>query len=194
MFPRRTQPCPVVPLGKHQFEVIVVTNDATDLVRKVVRLRRTSGVVEVFVTTESGHDARWRILTTDSRTDLDWLGVPWPHAHPLSLKMRSRGSYAKTLRGTWRVGMQLIPVAHEGTERTKLIGYRAIAGISIWSRAKDLVMGFALEVSAPRDGTLICQRALLNTAAQIGVRCEIALDPGFAMLAESLSRLDIAHG
>jgi hypothetical protein len=90
--------------------------------------------------------------------------------------------------------MKLIPVAHEGTERTKLIGYRGIAGISIWSRAEDLVMGFALEVSAPRDGTLICQRALLNTAAQIGVRCEVGSDPGFAMLTESLSRLDIAHG
>jgi hypothetical protein len=194
MLLRRKQPRSVVPVGRHQSEVIIVTNDTTDLARKVVQARRTSGVIEVFATTESGHDTRWWILTTDPSADLDWLGVPWPHARPLSRKTPSRGSYAKTSRGTWRVGMHLIPVAHEGAERAKLISYRGIAGISIWSRVDDLVMGFALEVAAPKDGTLICQRALLNTAAQIGVRCEVASDPGFAVLTESLSRLDISHG
>jgi hypothetical protein len=188
----RKQPRSVVPVSKHQSEIIIVTNDTADLVRKAVQVRRTAGVIEVFVTTESGHDARWWILTTDASTDLDWLGVPWPHVQPLARKASSRGGYTKTSRGTWRIGMQLIPVVHEGTERTRLISHRGIAGISVWSQGDELVVGYTLEVATPRDGTLICQRALLNTAAQIGVRCEVAPDADFAVLAERVSRLDIA--
>ena len=187
---RKKQPREVVPIGKHRSEVIIVTENTADLVRKVVRARRTAGVEEVFVTTESGHDARWWIMTADRGADLEWLGMPWPHVNPLSLTTRNRGGYVKTSRGTWRVGMELIPVAHEESERSRLIDYRGIAGISVWSRASDLVLGYALEVATPRDGTLICQQSLLNTAAQIGVRCEITADPSFAILVERLSRLD----
>jgi hypothetical protein len=188
----RKQERSVVPVTRHHFETIIVTEDKTELVRKVVQVRRMSSVTEVFVTTQSGYDTRWWITTTEPSPDLDWLGVPWPHVRPLVRKAPSRGSYAKTPRGTWRVGMRLVPVANEGLERAKLINYRGIAGIGIWSRSDDLMMGFALEVATPNDGTVICQRSLLNTAADIGVRAEVANDPGFAVLTERLSRLDIA--
>ncbi len=183
---KKRQPVSALPLGKTRFEVIVRSPERSDLVRRAVKLIRTPGVTEVIATSESGRDARWRVILSHAAIDLSWLGETIPHAVPVSARAKSKGSYARTARGTWRVAMQLVPVAAEGPERARLIEYRAMSGISV-RIAEDLVtVGFALEVATPTDGTQICQRAMLAMAAQIGVRCEIVPDPTFASLVENL--------
>jgi hypothetical protein len=181
-----------VPVARKHSEIILVTKDNTELIRKVVQVRRMTSVTEVFVTTQSGCDTRWWIMATEPSPDLDWLGSPLPHGRPLGRRAQTRGSYVKTSRGTWRVGMHLVPVANEGLERAKLIAYRGMAGIGIWSRSDDLMVGFALDVATPIDGTVICQQSLLTTAADIGVRVEVAYDTKCAVLTERLLHLDMA--
>lgn len=183
---RKHQPVEALPVGKN-FEIILVSSDRKDLVRKAMKLIRTPGIVDVLTTSESGRDAYWRIITTDSHVDLAWLGDPLPHVTAISGKSKTKGSYTKTKRGTWRVAMQLIPVKAEGVERARMIEYRGISGISVWISGDAVTVGFVLEVATPMDGTQICQRSLLTMASQIGVRCEIVPDPTFAALVESLS-------
>ncbi len=175
-----------LPLGKTAFEVIVRSPDRSDLIRHAVKLVRTPGVTEVIATSESGRDARWRVVSSDAAINLAWLGETVPHAVPLAARAKSQGSYTRTARGTWRVAMQLVPVAAEGAERARLIEYRGMSGISVRIAGDVLTVGFALEVATRTDGTQICQRAMLNMAAQIGVRCEIVPEPGFASLVENL--------
>lgn len=183
---RERQPIDALPVGKN-FEIILMSSDRKDLVRKAMKLIRTPGIVEVLATTESGRNAYWRVRTTDSNVDLTWLGETLPHLVPISGKSKTKGSYSKTKRGTWRVAMQLIPVKAEGIERARMIEYRGISGVSVWISGDMVTVGFALEVATPMDGTQICQRSLLTMASQIGVRCEIVPDPTFAALVESLS-------
>lgn len=76
--------------------------------------------------------------------------------------------------------MELVPVADEGAERAALATYRGPSGVSVRIVGDVVTTGFVLEVVTPRDGTRICQRALLDMAAAIGVRCEIVPEPGFA--------------
>lgn len=185
--PAKTRmPLAALPLGKGRFELILRTPDRTDLVRKAVKLIRVPGVTEVFATSESGRDARFRVVSSDPGIDLSWLGQTLPHALAISAPARSKGSFARTARGTWQVAMQLIPVVSEGDERARLIEYRGPSGISVLVAGNKLTVGFALEVATRTDGTQICQRAMLNTATQIGVRCEVVPDPGFASLVEKL--------
>ena len=183
---RKREAVDVVPMGK-QFEIVLISHDRKDLMRKAMKLIRTPGVTEVLTSSESGRDAYWRVITSDPKVDLDWLGDHIPHNSPIHSKSKTKGSYTKTKRGTWRVAMELVPVKSEGLERSRLIEYRGISGISVWISGDEVKVGFALEVSTPIDGTQICQRSLLAMASQIGVRCEIVPDPTFAALIESLS-------
>ena len=183
---RKRQPQIAVPIGK-QFEIVLISSDRKDLTRKALKLIRTPGVTEVLISSESGRYAYWRVITSDPKVDLDWLGEPIPHVSPIYSKSKTKGSYSKTKRGTWRVAMELIPVKSEGLERARLIEYRGISGVSVWIVGDEVKVGFALEVSTPIDGTQICQLSLLTMASKIGVRCEIVPDPKFAALIESLS-------
>lgn len=183
---RNRQPVEAVPIGKY-FEIVLISHDRKDLTRKAMKLIRTPGITDVLTSTESGRDAYWRVITSNPKVDLAWLGDPIRHISPIHSKSKTKGSYTKTKRGTWRVAMELIPVKTEGLERSRLIEYRGVSGISVWITGDEVKVGFALEVSTPIDGTRICQRSLLAMASQIGVRCEIVPDPKFAALIESLS-------
>lgn len=188
--PKRCQvPVDAFPIGKNRFEVIVRSKNRNDLVHSAVKLIRAPGVVEVLATTESGIDATWRVVTSNASVDLSWLGQRVPHAKAVSDKAKSKGSYVKTKRGTWRVAMALVPVVAEGIERAKMIQYRGMSGISVWVSGATITVGFVLEVATPRDGTQVCQSSLLNMASAVGVRCEIVPEPKFAALVESLSSL-----
>ena len=186
---RNLVPVDALQLGKNRFEVIVRSANRNDLVRSAVKLIRSPGVVEVLATTESGAVATWQIVTSNADVDLSWLGERVPHAKAVSAKAKSKGSYVKTKRGTWRVAMALVPVVAEGLERAKMIQYRGMSGISVWVADATITVGFVLEVATPRDGTQVCQSSLLNMASAVGVRCEIVSEPNFAARVESLSSL-----
>ncbi len=183
---RRRAPKYALSCGKSRYEILAESESMDNLLQSSIRLARLASVTEVLATTESESCARWRILASDPNLTLDWLGEVVPHFKTLSGSGSFRGSYAKTPRGTWRIGMQLIPVSDESTERSRLISYRRTSGVSMWIKDGKIVAGFALETANPRDGTQICQSVLLNTAAEIGVRCEIMADPRFAAMVDEL--------
>ena len=183
---RRRVPLGALRCGKNRYEILAESPSMDNLLQSSIRLARLSSVTEVLATTESGSCARWRILASDPSPDLEWLGEVVPHSKTLGTSGPFKGSYAKTARGTWRIGMQLIPVSDESAERSRLISYRRTSGISVWIKDGKIMAGFALETATPRDGTQICQSVLLNTAAEIGVRCEIMADPHFAAMVDGL--------
>lgn len=186
---RKHVPKAALPVGKNRFEIIVRSDTTADLIRNAIKLARTHGVIEVLATTETGKGTLWRVLISDPDLDFQWLGRIVPHARQISGTTATKGSYAKTNGGTWRVAMQLVPVSDEGLERSRLIAYRGQSGISLWIKDDKMTVGFVLEASTPRDGTQICQSALLNMAAKIGVRCEIVAEPRFAAIVDGLLSL-----
>lgn len=187
---RKRLPVEALSVGKNRFQIIIRSENRIDLVHQAVKLIRTPGISEVLATTESGDEATWQVVTSNADVDLSWLGERVPHLKAVSARAKSKGSYIKTKRGTWRVAMELIPVAAEGLERSKMIRYRGNGGFSVYVSDNKLTLGFVLEVATPRSGTQICQSSLLNMASGIGVRCEIVAEPKFAALVESLSSLE----
>jgi len=186
---RKRSPKVALPIGKKRFEIIVRSTASADFIRNAIKLARTNGVTEILATTETGKGSLWRVVTSNPDLDLQWLGDIVPHSKQISGTTTFKGSYAKTLRGTWRVAMQLVPVSDEGLERTRLIAYRGVGGVSLWIKDEEMTLGFILEASTPRDGTQICQSSLLNMAAEIGVRCEILAEPRFAAMVDGLLSL-----
>ncbi len=87
---RKRQPQNAVPIGK-QFEVVLISHDRKDLIRKALKLIRTPGVAEVLTSSESGRDAYWRVITSDPKVDLAWLGDPIPHISPIYSKSKNQG-------------------------------------------------------------------------------------------------------
>ena len=175
-----------LPVPKKRYEIVLHSDSSSNFVRHAVKMARTPGVVEVAATTESGRGSIWRVLTSRAGIDLSWAGNSAPHSKQVVGTAKFKGSYAKTSKGTWRVAMSLVPVVDEGLERERLIAHRGAAGVSLRIKDDRMTFGFVLEVAAPREGTLIAQSALLNTAAKVGVRCEILADPHFAAIVDGL--------
>ncbi len=186
---RRKTPMCALPLGKNLYETLVESEFLDNPIANALRLARGSSITGVLVSTESSNSSRWRILTTDPNVDLAWLGEQIPHRKPLKTSGPSKGSYTRTFRGTWRIGMQVIPVVDESVERSRLISYRGPSGISVQIKDGKILLGFTLESANPRDGTQICQSVLLNAAADIGVRCEIIENTSFATIVDELTRV-----
>lgn len=189
---RKPKAVPVLRIAKNSFEIVLRSQERGDLVKSALKLMRTPGVSEVLVTSESGRDARWRVVASNPEPpDMSDVGEIVPHASQVSDKARSKGGYIRTARGTWRVAMQLVPVVAEGAERTRMAQYRGNSGYSVWISRGVVTVGFVLESATPKDGTQICQSSLLNMAAKVGVRCEVVPEPRFAALVDNLSTLKV---